>query len=354
MSSTTYTVSAQQPKDNTTASKLTSGRVKSDGADFTDEKPLPEYSLPKVGILSYVPASWVPYGELMRIDKPTGIYAFYFHHLFGTLYACILLNTPPTLQHLLKVNAILFAGTIFMRGAACSWNDTLDREYDRQVRRCRLRPIARGALSPTQGHLFTSVLTLAALSFLYQLPIDCWILAMPKIFLLALYPFAKRFTDFPQLVLGFEMSSGLFIGAAAMGYDFRTTKQHTWLALGLFYFAQICWTVIYDTVYAQQDVEDDAKAGVRSMAVRFKDGPRTLLTWVAVLQVGLLAAVGSLQEWGLWYYSITCAGTAVLLFWNVYTVDLQNPAECMWWFVYGSRMVGAITSAGLGLEAFLK
>ena len=336
------------------ASESTNGREKSSDASISGENPLPEYSLPKTGILSCIPASFVPYGELMRIDKPTGIYAFYYHHLFGTLFASILLDTPPTLPNLLKINAILLAGTVFMRGAACSWNDTLDREYDRQVRRCRLRPIARGALTPTQGHLFTSCLTLAALSFLYQLPVHCWILAMPKIFLLALYPFAKRFTDFPQLVLGFEMSTGLFIGAAAVDYDFRTTEPHIWIAFGLFYFAQICWTVVYDTVYAQQDVEDDAKAGVRSMAVRFKDGPRTLLTGVAVLQVMLLVAGGWLQEWGLWYYTFTCAGTATLLFWNVYTVDLQNPAECMWWFVYGSRMVGATTSAGLGLEAFFK
>ncbi|PVI02413.1 UbiA prenyltransferase [Periconia macrospinosa] len=313
--------------------------------------PLPEYKLPTTGILSYVPKSWVPYGELMRIDKPTGIYAFYFHHLFGTLLACILLQSPPNL-HLLKINTILFLGCIFMRGAACSWNDTLDCEYDRQVLRCRLRPIARRALSTTQGHIFTAFLAVVALAFLVQLPTDCWILAIPKICLLALYPFAKRFTDFPQLVLGFEMSSGLFIGVAAMGYNFRNIQLHDSITLGLFYAAQICWTVIYDTVYAQQDVEDDAKAGVRSMAVRFKDGPRTLLAWVAIVKVVLLVTIGWVQEWGISYYSITCAGTAALLFWNVYTLDLKSPAECMWWFVYGSRMVGATMSAGLALESF--
>ncbi|KAF2874759.1 UbiA prenyltransferase family-domain-containing protein [Massariosphaeria phaeospora] len=311
--------------------------------------PTEGYSLPTTGILSYVPVSWVPYGELMRIDKPTGIYAFYFHHLFGTLYGSIL--TPTAVPDLLRINGILFGGTIFMRGAACSWNDTLDREYDRQVKRCRLRPIARGALSPLHGHMFTCFLTLIALSFLYQLPANCAILAMPKIILLMLYPFAKRFTDFPQLVLGFEMASGIFIGAAAVGYDIQNAPKGTWIALLLFYLAQVCWTVVYDTVYAQQDVEDDAKAGVRSMAVRFKDGPRELLTFVALSQVVLLASSGWIQGFGVAYFSVACGGTAALLFWNVYTIDLKNPSECMWWFMYGSRFVGIMTSVGLALEA---
>ncbi|KAF2265440.1 UbiA prenyltransferase [Lojkania enalia] len=310
------------------------------------------YFLPKNGILSHVPASWVPYGELMRIDKPTGIYAFYFHHLFGTLYGTVLLSGAVSAIKLLETNVILFTGTVFMRGAACSWNDTLDKEYDRQVARCRLRPIARGALSELQGHIFTSFLTLFALFFLYQLPRDCAILAIPKIILLALYPFAKRFTDFPQLVLGFEMASGIFIGAASVGYDFRTMDQKMVIAMVLFYLAQVCWTVVYDTIYAQQDVEDDAKAGVKSMAVRFKDGPRQLLAFVAILQTVLLTATGLVQGFGLSYFFVTCGGTTALLFWNVYSVDLKNPSECMWWFMYGSRMVGAITSAGLLLEFF--
>jgi 4-hydroxybenzoate polyprenyltransferase len=183
---------------------------------------------------------------------------------------------------------------------------------------------------------------------------DCWILAVPKMFLLALYPFAKRFTDFPQLVLGFEMSTGLFIGAAAMGYDFRTTSRPTWAALCLFYFAQICWTINYDTIYAQQDVEDDVKAGVRSMCVRFRNCLRTFLVCVAGLQVMLLVSVGWLQGLGLWFYSSTCAGTAGLLLFSVYGLDMKCPADCMWWFVYGGRMVGITISLGLGLEAYTR
>ncbi|CAI6341930.1 unnamed protein product [Periconia digitata] len=319
-----------------------------------DGKALPEYSLPQSGVLSYVPASWVPYGELMRIDKPAGIHLFYFHHLFGTLYASVLLSTPPTLQNMLRINTILLMGTIFMRGSACAWNDTLDCEYDRQVLRCRLRPVARGALSVTQGYLFTSFLALVALGFLYLLPQDCWILAVPKMLLLALYPFAKRFTDFPQLVLGFEMSTGVFVGAAAVGYDFRSANRITWISLGLFYSAQICWTILYDTVYAQQDVKDDANAGVRSMAVRFQSRLRSFLTFIAGIQIFLLGTVGWLQGWGAWYHCTTCAGTAALLFWNVYSVDLQSPADCMWWFVSGTKLVGSTISVGLALEAYMK
>jgi 4-hydroxybenzoate polyprenyltransferase len=83
-------------------------------------------------------------------------------------------------------------------------------------------------------------------------------------------------------------------------------------------------------VYAQQDVEDDTKAGVKSMAVRFKDGPRSLLAFVASSEVLLLLASGYMQGFGSAYFSVACGGSAALLFWNVYTVDLKNPGECMW------------------------
>ncbi|OCL05543.1 UbiA prenyltransferase [Glonium stellatum] len=294
-----------------------------------------------IRILSHVPAPWVPYGELMRIDKPTGIYLFYFPHLFGTLYAASLRRSEISSQDLLKINIILLAGTVFMRAAACAWNDNMDRGYDRQVRRCRFRPLARGALTPLQGHIFTGAMTVSALAFLYQLPTDCTLISIPSIALLVLYPFAKRFTDFPQLILGFQVAIGFFLGMAAVGYDFRTTTSTLWQALISFYLANICWTVVYDTVYAQQDVEDDAKAGVRSMAVRFKNGPRALLTLVAVLQVSCLACTGVFRSMSAGYFTIACGGTLGSMLWMLMTINLKQPAE------FGLSIAG-----GLGFELF--
>lgn len=317
------------------------------------ENPLetPTYTLPQTGILSYVPPSWVPYGELMRIEKPTGIYLFYFPHLFGTLYAAYLHRNRVSTMTLLRTNIILLLGTVFMRAAACAWNDNLDREYDRKVRRCRLRPLARGALTPLQGYVFAGAMTVLAAAFLSTLPLDCVLISVPSIALLFLYPFAKRFTDFPQLILGFQVGIGIPLGMAAVGWNSRETKPQTWQALASLYFANICWTVVYDTVYAQQDVEDDTKAGVRSMAVRFRNGTRILLTSVATLLVVLLVAAGILEGMSATYFTLACGGTAGSMVWMLTTIDLKRPEQCMWWFKNGCWLVGLSIAAGLGCEA---
>ncbi|RYP69050.1 hypothetical protein DL769_005368 [Monosporascus sp. CRB-8-3] len=257
------------------------------------------YSTPKSGVIAYFPPSWVPFAELARIDRPTGIYVFYLPHLFGTLYASAVTNNSTRLSDLVYRNVTLLAGTVFMRAAACAWNDNMDREYDRQVWRCRLRPLARQAVTPMQAHIFTFFLTIPALACLFSLPYTCWIIAVPSILLLALYPFAKRFTDFPQIVLGIQLAIGFFMGFASIDHDLLRSprsldglendrKDHALLA---FYLANVCWTIVYDTVYAQQDVEDDAKAGVRSMAVRFRGSTRTLLctTLAPVLRKGIVS-----------------------------------------------------------------
>lgn len=184
------------------------------------------------------------------------------------------LSPKPSVFTLVALNVLLFISTIFMRGAACAWNDNMDREYDRQVHRCRLRPMARRAISPFQGHIFTAFLCAAAGSFLTLLPLDCVYFAIPSIVLLALYPFAKRFTDYPQIVLGCQISIGIFMGAAAMemnavAFSPKLTSRENSSRLAsmvALYVSNIAWTTIYDTIYAHQDIKDDSKAGVKSMA----------------------------------------------------------------------------------------
>jgi 4-hydroxybenzoate polyprenyltransferase len=311
----------------------------------------PPYQPPKSGILAHVPASWVPYGELMRIEKPTGIYLFYFPHLFGTLYVAASSASTVSVDHLLWTNVKLFVGTVFMRAAACAWNDNLDREYDRKVRRCRLRPLARRAVTPFQGYVFTAVLTAIAAALLLSLPTPCHIVAIPSIALLILYPFTKRFTDFPQLILGFQVAIGILLGMAAVDPDALDNGLYSKGAVASFYLMNVAWTLVYDTVYAQQDVEDDAKAGVRSMAVRFRNGPRLLLTVVVIAQLGLLGLAGQLQKFGVAYFSVACGGTLLSMLWMLLTIDLKEPAQCMWWFKNGCWLVGMSITGGLALEA---
>lgn len=316
---------------------------------------LPQYKLPTRGILSKVPSSWVPYGELMRIDKPTGIYLFYFPHFLGTLYAASLMKPKPSVSALLALNVYLFISNIFLRGAACALNDNMDREYDRKVARCRLRPIARGAISPLQAHIFTGFLSAITASFLILLPPDCVYIAGPSIVLLVLYPFAKCFTDYPQVVLGFHISTGIFMGSAAMGLNPLPSLEDNdggfLTSIAALYAANIIWTIIYDTIYAHQDIKDDAKAGVKSMAVTLGDRTKPLLFILALLQVALLIGAGvATGMHTLSYFAVTCVGTLITLMYMIWSVDLRRPDECWWWFRNGFWFTGGAMAGGFLAE----
>ncbi|KAI0451210.1 UbiA prenyltransferase family-domain-containing protein [Xylaria acuta] len=332
-----------------------------------DNVPLPGYTAPKSGVLSLLPQSLVPYGELARIHRPNGFLLVYFPHLFGTLYAACTTSSnetpsssshPIALYNLAWANLVLFAGSIFSRAAICAWNDVVDREYDRQVLRCRLRPIARGALSPTQGIVFTALLSAVGLWCLAALPAVAWLIAMPDMVLMAFYPFAKQFLDFPQVILGLQLATGVFMGAASIDqtlfYEFHTIAEATgdprvW-AIAAFYGANICWTVVYDTVYAQLDVEDDAKAGVRSLAVLFRDRTKSLLWAVSMAQVSLLLLSGYFQGFGWKYVLATGGGTLASYVYMLLAVDLTNTSHCLWWFQNGHWFIGSSTTAGLLLQ----
>ncbi|KAI1372865.1 UbiA prenyltransferase family [Hypoxylon crocopeplum] len=202
-------------------------------------------------------------------------------------------------------------------------------------------------------------LTASALVCLYALPKACWVVSVPSITLLVLYPFAKRFTDFPQAILGVQVSLGFIMGMGAINSELFTDMGDivdTWdgnrelWAIAAFYSANICWTIIYDTVYAQQDVEDDAKAGVRSMAVRFRGNTKTVLWASLIMQTSLLLMCGYWGDFGGRYMTVACGGTTTSLGFMIWTIDLTNPDECMWWFKNGCWLVGLSISAGLGLE----
>jgi 4-hydroxybenzoate polyprenyltransferase len=169
-------------------------------------------------------------------------------------------------------------------------------------------------------------LTIITAVFLLSLPKPCHIVAIPSIALLILYPFTKRFTDFPQLILGFQVAIGIPIGIAAVDPDAFHNGKYSKKAVASFYLMNVAWTLVYDTVYAQQDVEDDAKAGVRSMAVRFKDRSKLLLTVVFLIQNVLLGLTGKLQGFGAGYFSVGCGGTLFSMLWMLGTIDLKQLA----------------------------
>lgn len=286
------------------------------------------------GVLAYLPHSWAPYAELMRIHKPVGILSIFFPYLFGSLFAgCVSdpLIRPGSL--LIHIGALLGAAFI-LRSAGCTWNDIADRDLDRLVERTRLRPMARGAISLLAACVFTAVqvgIWLAALSLL--LPGRWPLYAAPLLFLVWLYPFAKRFTNYAQVFLGITLAWGVLVGAAVVGLDVWGTDAGAERAgLAVLYLVCVVWTVIYDTVYAHQDVRDDMKAGIKSMAVLWLHWTKALLWVLSSVQVGLLWSVGICMEAGAWYHFVAVGGNAAVLQTMVIKLDLGDPHDCLWWF----------------------
>ncbi|KAL6852769.1 hypothetical protein ACO1O0_007317 [Amphichorda felina] len=307
---------------------------------------LPPYSDPKTGILSKLPKSWIPYAQLMRIDRPGGLYAFYFPYLIGLMYAACISPEAPEPLELLRLAAILLPFNVLLRGAACTWNDNLDQRFDRRVERCRHRPIARGAVSTTQGHVFTlGQLAVGYAVLEHSFPGPCRPHMGVAVVLFFVYALMKRVTFYPQVVLGFPFAWALLFCVAALGMDpLAAGRAAPTLAL---FGANVLWTVTYDTIYAHQDVADDEKAGVKGMALRFRDSTKTLATILSAFQVGLLWLCGVSAGFGPVYQAGTVGGVAAAMGYYIWDVDLKSPESCGNWFRDQFWVVGAGFMAGL-------
>ena len=184
----------------------------------TDIKPLPTvYRPPQTGIISKLPSSWIPYAELIRLDKPAGTYYLYFPCLYSTLLAAPLATSTPLA--VFSTGALFFAGALIMRGAGCTINDLWDRNLDPYVERTRLRPIARGAISPRNAIVYLGFQLSAGLGILLSFPTQCFFYGAPSLLLVFTYPLAKRVTNYPQFVLGLAFSWGAVMGFPALGVD---------------------------------------------------------------------------------------------------------------------------------------
>ncbi|RYP12901.1 hypothetical protein DL765_007117 [Monosporascus sp. GIB2] len=243
------------------------------------------YSKPSHGLFRFMPDSWVPYAELMRLDRPSGFWAFYWHYLIGLGFA---INIRPfssdiDLKTLVLIAAHLGLWTTVFRGITCTWNDNLDQDFDRQVARCRVRPIPRGAVTTAQAHFFTAVQIAVGACILSPFGDSTLIHASVDGVLLFIYPFLKRCTNFPQVELGFGLSYAIFLVTSMIGKDplaplldpsldlsvrvSNVVKSPLAQSAACLYVAGIIWTVIFDTIYAHQDYLDDLKAGVKGLAV---------------------------------------------------------------------------------------
>jgi 4-hydroxybenzoate polyprenyltransferase len=311
------------------------------------------YSPPKSGILARIPASWVPYAELVRLDKPTGTYYLFFPCLFSTLMAAPLATPMATPSSVIGTSLLFFAGALIMRGAGCTINDLWDRNLDPHVARTRLRPIARGAIAPLQGVVFTGFQLLAGLGILLQFPWQCFFYATPSLLLVASYPLAKRITYYPQFVLGLTFSWGAFVGFPAMGVDLLANSSAL-TAAALLYTSNVAWTVLYDMIYAHMDIKDDAKAGIKSIALKHDAETKQVLAGLAFTQVALLAGAGLASGAGPAFFIGSCGGALLTLGIMIKRVNLKSVKDCWWWFVNGCWFTGGAISLGLAADYMIK
>lgn len=347
------TITFQSRRIHSSASRSTSLAIdqkeSSNPALDPASEPLPKYEPPKTGIISILPSSWVPYAELVRLDKPTGTYYLFFPCLFSTLLAAPLAAPMATPLSVVGTSLLFFSGALIMRGAGCSINDLWDRNLDPHVTRTRLRPIARGAITPFNALAFTGAQLLTGLSILLQFPYQCLFYGIPSLLFVATYPLAKRVTYYPQFVLGLTFSWGAIMGFPALGVDLLNNSAAL-TAAAFLYTSNISWTVLYDMIYAHMDIKDDAKAGIKSIALRHDAQTKQVLSGLAVVQIGLLAAAGAAAGAGPVFFIGSCGGAALTLAVMIKKVNLKSVKNCWWWFVNGCWMTGGVISAGLAAE----
>lgn len=310
--------------------------------------PVTHYRPPTSGLVASLPQSWIPYAELVRLDKPTGTYYLFFPCLFSTLLAAPMAPQATPLQ-IVGTAGLFFTGALIMRGAGCAVNDLWDRNLDPYVERTKFRPIARGALSPQKAILFTGSQLLAGLGVLLQFPYQCLWYGIPSLLLVTTYPLAKRVTNYPQVVLGLTFSWGAIMGFPALGVDLLANPNALKAAVAL-YSSCVSWTVLYDMIYAHMDIKDDVAAGIKSIALRHEHNTKTVLSGLAATQVTLLAAAGAAAGAGPVFFVGSCGSAILTLGAMIWKVQLKNVHNCWWWFKNGCLFTGGGITLGMVLE----
>jgi 4-hydroxybenzoate polyprenyltransferase len=280
-----------------------------------------------------------PYLRLARLDRPIGSWLLLIPCWWSAGLAAIAAHQRgPRLAHLI----LFFVGAFAMRGAGCTYNDIVDRDLDREVDRTRSRPIPSGQVSVAQAAVFLIAQALVGLAVLMQFNAFAVATGIASLAIVAIYPFMKRITYWPQIVLGLAFSWGALMGwAAAFGsLDLRPI---------VLYAGSIAWVIGYDTVYAHQDREDDALIGIKSTALLFGDRTKPMLAIFFCLAVVLIGTAGALAGGGMLFW-LGLAGFAAHLVWQIVRLDIRSAAVCLAVFK-SDRDAGLILFAGMLADA---
>jgi 4-hydroxybenzoate polyprenyltransferase len=287
------------------------------------------------------PQATRPYLRLARLDRPIGSWLLLMPCWWSAGIAALAANQRIDLWH----TVLFFVGAFAMRGAGCTWNDLVDRDLDGSVERTRSRPIPSGQVTVTQAYLFLVLQALIGLAVLLQFNNFAIAAGIASLAIVAVYPFMKRFTYWPQIGLGLAFSWGALMGwAAAFG-------RLDWPAV-ILYAGSISWVIAYDTIYAHQDREDDALIGIKSTALLFGNNTRPALCAfysAAVMLIGIAIWLAGGRAVSL----IALAVFALLLAWQVRRLDINDPALCLRLFK-SNRDAGLLLFAGLAIDALLQ
>jgi len=276
----------------------------------------------------------VDYARLARLDKPIGIFLV----LWPTLWALWLAAKGlPSLDVLF----IFIAGAVLMRSAGCVINDFADRKIDGDVARTKERPLVTGKITARQALVFFVVLCLISLVLVLQTNSLTVYLSFGALVLASAYPFMKRYTYLPQVVLG-----AAFAWSVPMAYAAQTNELPS--IIWLIYTATVLWTVAYDTMYAMVDRDDDIKIGVKSTAILFGQADRAIIACLQVMVILILCMIGDQSKLGQFYFlSIVVAAT--LFVYQQHLIRLRYRDECFQAFL-NNNWVGLVIFVGLVLD----
>jgi len=266
-------------------------------------------------LANLTPKSLRPYVYLMRLDRPYGAWL-----LVMPCWWSIALASNDRWPDV-KMLALFTLGAFIMRGAGCVSNDIADRDLDGRVARTANRPIPSGAVSLKQAIAFTVFLGFLGLAILVQFNRFAIGVGVLSLAIVLVYPYMKRFTYWPQIFLGLSFNWGALLGWAAVHDDL------SWAPLVL-YGAGIFWTLGYDTIYAHQDKEDDVLVGIKSTALRLGDATPRWLIFFYGMTMALVALAGWLAALH-WTFYVALIPAAVQLAWQVMTLDINDPNNCL-------------------------
>ena len=274
------------------------------------------------------------YARLMRLDRPIGIWLLLWPTLWSLWIAAEGRPRPD-------VFLVMVLGVVVMRSAGCVINDYADRDFDPRVTRTKDRPLAAGLVAPTEALVLFAALSLIAVALVLTLDPLAQLLAVVGAALTIVYPFVKRFFAAPQLVLGAAFGWGIPMAFAAQTGQVPRLAWLMWLTV-------VVWAVLYDTMYAMADREDDLRIGVKSTAILFGTADVFIITLLMVTLLVGLGLVGQTAGLGGWYFG-SLAICAALLVRQRLLIRHRDPARCFQAFL-NNHYLGAVVFAGIMLD----